>query len=234
MTIPQKVELSKVVSLIDLSKKPATPKKVTETITTITAMVTPFDYDDYGNGYTWAEIREKLGLNSNVANAKWMPLKLMPLFANLSAPPILTTKGRPTKFGAQMLSRYKTFVIDGGKDYELFCEQVRSEFSGDSGKLARVEVLENDYDGDDNPSSLARFQRQVEDKAEDLESKIVLVLQSKQQADQVEIQYQQAVDESWQQQVIADELAKFQKEQERKKQETELRLKIRQMLESQS
>jgi len=113
--------------------------------------VTPFDDDGDGVDYKWSEVRDRLGLTSNVANARWMPEKLLPILEGLRTPKLLTSKGRPTKFGAQMLARYKLFCLDNGGDYEAFHKLVKKAFgdggdgfgdrNGDAAKPVAVEVL---------------------------------------------------------------------------------------------
>lgn len=228
MTSTAKTDLSKVVSLSEVSSRPTKQKPMTEVMT----LPTPFDDDDDDVDYKWAEIRDRLELSSNVANARWMPEKLMPLFANLEAPAILTIKGKPTKFCAQMIARYKRSCVDDGNDYKLFCAQVQAAFTNRAETPAKVEVLTAD-DGGDEPSSLIVLQQQLEAKDDSLESQIMRTMQAKQQASKAETQYRSLTQKAWEQQVIEDELANIQEEQERKKQEFELRLKVRQMLGSQ-
>lgn len=234
MTALPNERFSRVVRLSEVSKRPMSDKKMTEVMT----LPTPFDGDGDAAAYKWAEIRDKLGLSSNVANARWMPEKIMPLLANLEAPPLLTGQGKPTKFCAQMLSRYKVFCNDDKNDYGIFAEQVRNHFSSDAAKPVSVEVLPSDDDGDkglspvDASAPLSKLQQQTEEAAESLEGKIMLAMQLKQDVGQLATQYQQASEKSWEQQVIEDEIDKFNQEQARKKQELALRLKVRQMLEN--
>lgn len=231
----ERVELSKIVSLSEAAKRPRKDDKMTSDrheMTAVMTISTPFDDDTDDTDYKWSAIRDRLDLGSNVANARWMPEKLLPLFAALDAPALLTAKGKPTKFCAQMLARYKAVCVDGN-DYDWFCNQVRSAFAGDTAKPVHVEVLTDD-DADDKPSSLVIMQQQVEAKNDTLESRIALAMQSKQQAAQAETQYRSLSDKSWEQQVIEDELAAYQEEQERKKREYELRVKVRQMLDKQA
>lgn len=233
MTAAQMPDLSRVVSITEAAKRTMSDDKMTNVMT----IKTPFDRDGDAQSYKWSELRDRLGLNSNVANARWMPEKLLPLFADLKAPDLLTPQGKPTKFCAQMLARYKTFCNDDKNDYEVFAEQVRSHFATDTAKAVAVEVLQPETDSGssvssgDAPSPLATKQQQIEGKAETLEDKIMLAIQLQQQVGQLAVQYQETSEKSWEQQVIEDEIEKFNQEQERKKKEIELRLQVRQMLE---
>lgn len=230
LKLPQSQGFASTLRLVDPSKVTDGDKAMTEDYALMTA---PTPFDD-GTSYKWAEVREILGLNSNVANARWLPEKLMPLLQNLKTPELLTEKGRPTKFCAQMLFRYKCFVIEAGNDYETFCNLVRTAFPSNVPTALAVVVSDDDENGDEplSPkSSLSLMRDRIEDNNDNLESRIVLALQTGQEAKRAESEYKQLKEKSWEQQVIEDEIALYQEEQDRKKKEFELRAKVRQMLE---
>lgn len=206
----------------------------------MTAMTaaTVFDDDDDGKEYKWSEIRDRLALTSNVANARWMPEKLLPALDGLNAPKLLTSKGRPTKFGAQMLARYKLSCVDNSGDYETFCRLVKKSFgdgSSDAVKSVPVEVLGfGDENGDSGDRALSPFstqQQTIDDREDDLTGKLARAMDSKRKADGAIAKLEGLNAKSWEQQVIEDEIAKFQLEQEQKEKEASLRLQVRQMLE---
>jgi len=201
-------------------------------------MVTVFDDDGDGVDYKWSEIRDRLALTSNVANARWMPEKLIPAIDGLNAPNLLTSKGRPTKFGAQMLARYKLSCVDNGGDYETFCRLIKKSFgdgSSDAVKSVSVEVLVfGDGDGDSGDRALSPFstqQQTIDDREDDLTGKLARAMDSKRKADGAIAKLEGLNAKSWEQQVIEDEIGKFQLEQEQKEKEAKLRLQVRQMLE---
>lgn len=206
------------------------------TVTAIAQIPTPFDRDGDDSSYKWSEIRERLELSSNVANARWMPEKIMPLFSKLETPKLLTEQGRPTKFCAQWLSRYKTFCCDGGNDYSKFVTEIKTIFRSDEPKAVPVEVLSDDSEGYkvSSPDVMQRMEEQVEEQEDTLQGKLMLAVQTARDANKAIARYTSLESKSWEQQVIEDEIAKFQEEQERKKQEAELRAKVREMLQKQA
>ena len=233
MNAPKPQGFSSVVSISDAAKA--------EKNYSIMEIVTPFDSDDDEQSYKWTEIREPLGVSSNVANARWLPEKLMPLFETLRAPELLTDKGRPTKFCAQMLFRYNTFCNQQEKSYEAFCSAVRKRFPPKAEEVVIPDILDDDeqpvtnYETSRNtPSSsaLARYQEDVQDFSEDLEGRFLRLKQLSSEVENLETALEKIEEKDWETQIIEEELAKEEERLNRKKKELELRLKARKMARS--
>lgn len=196
-------------------------------------LATPFD-SDRPTSYKWTDIQQTFG-TSNVPNARWMPQKLVPLFQGLDAPSLIEGS-RCARFGAQMLSRYKQYCIDGGNSYESFADAVRDAFSPMEAEESSASSGFGVTRPDTTSIGLVTFDQQsnalvVGDSA--IASLILRAVEAGKEARQAELAYNGLSDAQRQQEIVADEVRRYTEAQEAKKKEYDLRLKVQQTLNAQ-
>lgn len=202
-------------------------------------IVTPFDRDGDDRDYKWVEIRDAMEIKSNVINARWMPEKIMPMFQDLDAPKLLSDRHRPTKFCAQVLYRYNVYCNGDKFSYDLFKSAYQEAYSKEAEEVVIPEFLDDEGDvtgddktitGDDKGASIDLYQEKARDGRDDLEGRFLALQKLQSDVEGLKTQLAEVEQRDWENQVIADELGKREEKLKKEKEELELRLKIRQML----